>query len=86
MCVLGITDRVTSLSSCLVVQLELWSTLGAIFKQSLSNIHTCRSLGLIEHCLEHLTKTRNSRVAGQCTSPVPHVVIKQGARNTMCYL
>lgn len=46
-------------------QLEIWSTLGAILHRSLSNIHMCRQLHLIQHCLEYLRKTTSDKVAGE---------------------
>lgn len=46
-----------------LTQLEIWSTLGAILHRSLSNIHMCRQLHLIHHCLDYLRKTTSDKVA-----------------------
>jgi hypothetical protein len=51
------------------MQLEIWSTLGAILHRSLSNIHMCRQLHLIQHCLEYLRKTTSDKVASEYNIP-----------------
>ena len=50
-----------------LTQLEIWSTLGAILHRSLSNIHMCRQLHLIHHCLDYLRKTTSDKVASKCS-------------------
>ena len=50
-----------------LTQLEIWSTLGAILHRSLSNIHMCRQLHLIHHCLDYLRKTTSDKVASECS-------------------
>ena len=48
-----------------LMQLEIWSPLGAILHRSLSNIHMCRQLHLIHHCLDYLRKTSSEKVASK---------------------
>jgi hypothetical protein len=47
------------------IQIELWSSVGAILQGSLWNVHSCRHLHLIEKCLHSLQRTSSVKVAGQ---------------------
>jgi hypothetical protein len=46
-----------------VLQLEVWSTLGAIMHQCVANTVTCHQLGLNDRCLDYMAKCGNEKIA-----------------------
>ncbi|XP_019857848.1 PREDICTED: neurobeachin-like [Amphimedon queenslandica] len=50
------------------LQLDLWSTLGAMLHQCLHNISSCHNIGMTEKCLDYLAKTKNPKIANHIGS------------------